>query len=83
MDIFNKVVYFAGALTTVISIAICIILFFACRSKNTDGRRLELDNDTDENPWTLGTWIAGVFVAGMGVGMMYAPSDLVGYIDQG
>lgn len=83
MDLFNKAVYFAGALTTVISIAICIVLFFACKSKKADGRRIELDNDTTENPWPLGTWIAGVFVAGMGVGMMYAPSDLVGYINQG
>lgn len=83
MDLFNKAVYFAGALTTVISIAICIVLFFVCKSKKADGRRIELDNDTTENPWPLGTWIAGVFVAGMGVGMMYAPSDLVGYINQG
>lgn len=83
MDILNKVVYFAGSFTTVLSIVICIVLFFACKSKRSDGRRNEIENDTTEKPWSLGTWIAGVFVAGMGVGMMYAPGDLVGYIDQG
>lgn len=83
MDILNSIVYFIGALTTVICIAICLVLFFACKSKNANGERIELDSKTEEKPWSLGTWIAGVFVAGTGVALMYAPGDLVGYIDQG
>lgn len=83
MDIANKIVYFTGALTTVISIVICLVLFFDCKSKNVKGGRIELDSKTEERPWSLGTWIAGVFVAGTGVALMYAPGDLVGYIDQG
>lgn len=83
MDILNSIVYLVGALTTVICIAICLILFFACKSKNAKGERIELDSKTSEKPWALGTWIAGVFVAGTGVALMYAPGDLVGYIDQG
>lgn len=83
MDITNKIVYFVGALTTVISIIICLVLFFVCKSKNAKGERIELDSKTSEKPWSLGTWIAGVFVAGTGVALMYAPGDLVGYIEQG
>ena len=83
MDILNSIVYFIGALTTVICIVICLVLFFTCKSKNANGERIELDSKTEEKPWSLGTWIAGVFVAGTGVALMYAPGDLVGYIDQG
>lgn len=83
MDVFNSLVYLVGALTTVVSIVLCCVLFFACKSKNAKGERIVVDNATHEQPWPLGTWIAGVFVAGMGVGMMYAPSDLIGYVQQG
>ena len=83
MDIFNKVVYLVGSVTTILSIILCLSLFFACKSKNAKGERIELDNKTKEKPWSLGTWIAGVFVAGTGVALMYAPGDLVGYIGQG
>lgn len=83
MNILNKIVYFVGALTTVISIIVCLVLFFVRKSKNAKGERIELDSKTSEKPWSLGTWIAGVFVAGTGVALMYAPGDLVGYIDQG
>ena len=83
MDLANRIVYFAGALTTIICIVICIVLFFVCKSRDGKGKRIELDSKTSEKPWTLGTWIAGVFVAGTGVALMYAPGDLVGYIDQG
>ncbi len=83
MDLFNRTIYMIGAVTTVACIALCLVLFFACKSKNAKGERIVLDNKTTEQPWTLGTWVAGVFVAGMGVGMMYAPSDLVGYINEG
>lgn len=83
MELLNKMVYFVGSITTVACIVLCLVLFFVCRSKDRNGNRIELYSKTTENPWSLGTWIAGVFVAGMGVGMMYAPGDLVGYIDQG
>ena len=83
MDIANKIVYFVGAITTVISIVICFVLFFTCKSKNANKERIELNNKTEEKPWSLGNWIAGVFVAGTGVALMYAPGDLVGYIEQG
>lgn len=83
MDLANKIVYFAGAVTTIICIAICVVLFIACKSKDGKGNRIELDSKTSEKPWSLGTWIAGVFVAGTGVALMCAPGDLVGYIDQG
>ena len=83
MDILNSIVYLIGALTTVICIVICLVMFFACKSRNANGERVELDSKTEEKPWSLGTWIAGVFVAGTGVALMYAPGDLVGYIEQG
>ena len=83
MDVINKVVYLIGALTTIVSILLCFVLFFGCKSRDINGKRIEVYNKTSEQPWSLGTWIAGVFVAGMGVGMMYAPSDLVGYIKEG
>lgn len=79
----NNIIYFIGALTTIASIVLCLVLFFGCKSRGSKGERIVLENKTSEQPWPLGTWIAGVFVAGMGVGMMYAPSDLVGYIKEG
>lgn len=83
MDIFNRIVYFIGAVTTALSIILCFVLFFACKSRNAKGERIELDNKSPEAPWPLGVWIAGVFVAGTGVALMYAPGDLVGYVQQG
>ncbi len=83
MDAFNSIVYLVGALTTIASIVLCFVLFFTCKSKNARGERNELDSGADEEPWPLGTWIAGVFVAGTGVALMYAPGDLVSYVEQG
>lgn len=83
MASFNKIVYLFGSFTTLASIVLCFVLFFACKSKNDKGERVELNNGSKEKPWSLGTWIAGVFVAGTGVALMYAPGDLVGYINQG
>ena len=83
MDVFNSIVYLIGALTTVVCIVLCFVLFFHCKSKDANGRRIELDSKTEEKPWPLGTWIAGVFVAGTGVALMYAPGDLVSYVQQG
>ena len=83
MDIFNETVYLIGSITTVISIVLCIVLFLKCKSKNAQGERIEIENQTSEKPWSLGTWIAGVFVAGTGVALMYAPGDLVGYTNEG
>lgn len=83
MEIFNRLIYLIGSITTLICIVICFILFFKCRSKNEKNERITLNNKSSEEPWPLGTWIAGVFVAGTGVALMYAPGDLVGYIGQG
>ena len=83
MDMLNRMIFLIGSVTTIACVVLCLVLFFACKSKNDKGERAILDNKTSEQPWTLGTWVAGVFVAGMGVGMMYAPSDLVGYINEG
>lgn len=83
MEIFNNVVYLIGSVTTLLSIVLCFVLFFACESRNAKGERIELENKTTEEPWSLGTWLAGVFVAGTGVALMYAPGDLVGYIKEG
>lgn len=83
MDDINSVVYLIGSITTIASIVLCIILFFGCKSKNAKGERIELVNKTKESQWSMGTWIAGVFVAGTGVALMYAPGDLVGYINEG
>ena len=68
---------------TAVCIILCLVLFFACKSRDEKGRRIELDCNTPEAPWPLGLWIAGVFVAGTGVALMYAPADLVGYIKEG
>ena len=83
MELFNNIVYFIGSCTTLVCIVLCLVLFFACKSKDKDGRRIELESSTPEAPWPLGLWIAGVFVAGTGVALMYAPGDLVGYVQQG
>lgn len=83
MNIFDKIIYLVGAITTVFCVVFCLVLFFTTKSKKANGARNELDNKTQEKSWTLSTWIAGVFVAGTGVALMYAPGDLVGYINQG
>ena len=83
MDLFNSIVYLIGSITTVISIVLCLVLFFRCKSRDENGNRIELDSATSEPPWPLGLWIAGVFVAGTGVALMYAPGDLVGYVAEG
>lgn len=83
MSIFDKIIYLVGSITTVICVVLCLVLFFATKSKKANGEKNELDNKTQEKPWTLSTWIAGVFVAGTGVALMYAPADLVGYINEG
>lgn len=83
MEKLNNTIYFIGAMTTVICIIMSIVLFIKCKSKDKDGKRIELDNNTSEKPWSLGVWIAGVFVAGTGVALMYAPGDLVGYVKEG
>ncbi len=83
MDVFNNIVYIIGSLSTVACIVICMVLFFGCKSKNDKGERIELENGTKEEPWSLWTWIAGVFVAGTGVALMYAPADIVGYVKEG
>ena len=83
MDLLNDIVYLLGAVTTAASIVLCLVLFFACKSRDEKGNRIELDSKTTEQPWPLGVWIAGVFVAGTGVALMYAPGDLVGYVQQG
>lgn len=83
MDVFNNIVYLIGSITTIICIVVCLVLFFTTKSKTKDGKRRELENHTTEQPWKLGTWIAGVFVAGTGVALMYAPADIVGYVNGG
>ena len=83
MEAFNNIVYFLGAFTTAACILLCLMLFFVCKSRNERGERIELDSKSPEKPWPLGIWIAGVFVAGTGVALMYAPGDLVGYIKEG
>lgn len=83
MDTFNKLVYLIGAFTTIISIVLCLVLFFVCKSKDLKGERVVLDNKSSEASWPLGTWVAGVFVAGTGVALMYAPGDLIGYVNEG
>ena len=83
VELFNSIVYLLGAITTAASIVLCLVLFFACKSRDEKGKRIELDSKTTEAPWPLGVWIAGVFVAGTGVALMYAPGDLVGYVRQG
>ncbi len=83
MDIFNLIVYIVGSVTTAVCIILCLVLFFVCKSRDEKGRRIELDCNSSEAPWPLGIWIAGVFVAGTGVALMYAPGDLVGYVRDG
>lgn len=83
MSVSNIILYLAGSVTTIISIVVCLVLFFSCKSKNRNGDRIELDNRSCEQQWSLGNWIAGVFVAGTGVALMYAPGDLASYINQG
>ena len=83
MDLFNSVVYYLGSITTVVCIVLCLVLFFCCKSRDASGKRIELDSASPEPPWPLGIWIAGVFVAGTGVALMYAPGDLVGYVQAG
>ena len=60
MDLFNSIVYLIGSITTVISIVLCLVLFFRCKSRDENGNRIELDSASPEPPWPLGLWIAGV-----------------------
>ncbi len=83
MDAFNMIVYIIGSVATVACIVLCLVLFFCCKSRDAQGRRIELESGTSEEPWPLWTWIAGVFVAGTGVALMYAPADIVGYVREG
>ena len=83
MEAFNLFVYIVGSVMTAVCIVLCLVLFFACKSRDAQGRRIELESSTPEAPWPLGLWIAGVFVAGTGVALMYAPADLVGYVREG
>lgn len=83
MNAFNTMIYLIGSITTLISIVICVVLFVTCKSRDEKGKRIELSNGSEEKSWSLGNWIAGVFVAGTGVALMYAPGDLVGYVEQG
>lgn len=83
MEILDKIIYLIGSIVTIICVVVCFVLFFSSKSKNANGKRNELENTTQEKPWPLTTWIAGVFVAGTGVALMYAPGDLIGYIKQG
>ena len=83
MELFNRIVFLVGSVTTAVCIVLCAVLFFTCKSRDAQGRRIELDSKSPEAPWPLGLWIAGVFVAGTGVALMYAPADLVGYIKEG
>ena len=83
MEIFNNIIYFTGASITLICIILCMMLAIVCKSKNSEGERIELNSNSTEQKWPLGTWIAGVFVAGTGVALMYAPSDLIGYVKEG
>ena len=83
MSIFDKIIHLVGAITTITCLVLCVVLFFTVKSKKTNGDRNELSSKTQEKPWSLSAWIAGVFVAGTGVALMYAPGDLVGYIKEG
>lgn len=83
MNVFNTIIYLLGSLTTLCCVVLCCVLFFLCKSKTAAGERIVLKNKSPERPWSLGTWIAGVFVAGTGVALMYAPGDLVGYVKAG
>ena len=83
LDIINSIVNSIGAITTVLCVAICLLLFFLWKDKDADGEKILITSSTIEKPWPLSTWIAGVFVAGTGVALMYAPGDLVGYIKEG
>ena len=83
MSIFEKIIHLVGAITTITCLVLCVVLFFTVKSKKTNGDRNELSSKTQEKPWSLSEWIAGVFVAGTGVALMYAPGDLVGYIKEG
>ena len=80
---FDTILHLSGSILSTICMALCFVLFFRAKSKDKDGNRIELVNHTTEKPWSIGVWVAGVFVAGMGVGFIYAPSDLVGYVQQG
>ena len=75
--------YLTGSIITIVCILVCLFLFIFCKSKDSKGNRIELQNGGRTKPWKLGSWIAGVFVAGTGVALMYAPADIVGYVQLG
>ena len=70
MNVFNNVIYLVGSITTILSIVLCVVLMITHKSKNEKGERIELENKSKEKPWSLRTWIAGVFFAGTGVALM-------------
>lgn len=78
----NTIIYLIGSISTILCIVICFVLF-CLPVKKGNGEKMVLDNKTGTKPWSLGTWIAGVFVAGTGVALMYAPGDLVTFSKTG
>lgn len=80
---FKLITFLIGSCVTIVCLLLSIYLFIRGDKKDSKGNKILLTNGKDIAPWPLGTWIAGVFVAGTGVALMYAPGDLVGYIKQG
>lgn len=78
MYFFTLGTYLVGSCITVTCVFLSLILF--CKKKHSS---VVLSNGKDQKTLGLGTWMAGVFVAGTGVALMYAPADLVGYVKQG
>jgi len=67
---------FLGAIIPVASIVVCVALCFGKVGKQV------IDNKTADKPWDMLTWIAGCFVAGMGVALITnVPGDIAGFIN--
>lgn len=81
---FNNIVSLIGSISTIACIVGCVWLFIAKKSRTKNGNIIVINNNTEDKPWKMGTWLAGIFIAGMGVALVCnVPGDLVGYINQG
>ena len=80
MTVFNNFVYLIGSITTLVSIVICLALFFICKSKNSNAEKIVLDNKSPTPPLVARYLDCQCVCCRTGVALMYAPCDLVGYV---
>lgn len=72
----NTVMNFVGAAIPVLCVVACIAICFSKSGKEI------INNKKSDKPWDNLTWIAGLFISGMGVALVTnVPGDIAGFLD--